>query len=139
LAAPTAQGERIVTPLLLKYGRLFALSLTPSADLCRAGGDSWLYALDAQSGGALAKPALDINKDGKTDEKDKPQQPDKTVAGIQLRGLAKSLLPIQDSKQSLLQIGLSDGNILSLNSPAPPCSGSCKNGNTALNYWQQLQ
>jgi type IV pilus assembly protein PilY1 len=72
-----ALGERIIArPDLLPYTRLVLFtSLIPSdpddADPCETGGGrSWLFALDALTGGAVDHPVFDLNDDHRFDEND---------------------------------------------------------------------
>jgi type IV pilus assembly protein PilY1 len=58
------KGERVISPPLLRFGRVIFNTLEPSiSDPCLQG-SSWLMELDAESGGNLNYSALDINGDG---------------------------------------------------------------------------
>ena len=58
------KGERVISPPLLRFGRVIFNTLEPSvSDPCLQG-SSWLMELDAESGGNLDYSALDINGDG---------------------------------------------------------------------------
>lgn len=63
-------GERQVSTPILRNGRIIFTTLLPSSDACEAGGSGWLMELDAQTGGRLAVPTLDVNDDGIIDEND---------------------------------------------------------------------
>ena len=65
-----SQGERVVTVPHLRHGRVIFTTLIPSADPCSAGGSGWLMELDAATGNMLDYAVLDVNKDGKIDDKD---------------------------------------------------------------------
>lgn len=66
----TAQGERVLSTALLRYGRVIFNTSIPSADPCVLGGAGWLMELDAATGSTLSYSALDMNGDGLFDEKD---------------------------------------------------------------------
>lgn len=65
-----AEGERVTAKARIRGDRVIFTSLIPSADACSAGGTSWLYELDIQSGGRLSYAVFDINNDGQFDEND---------------------------------------------------------------------
>jgi type IV pilus assembly protein PilY1 len=60
----TAQGERVLSIPLLRYGRVIFNTSIPSSDPCTLGGTGWLMELDAATGGNLSYSALDMNSDG---------------------------------------------------------------------------
>lgn len=64
------QGERIVSMPLLRHGVVIFPTLIPNTSACAAGGTSWLMELDQFSGARLPSPPVDLNNDGKVDEKD---------------------------------------------------------------------
>lgn len=66
----TAQGERVLSVPLLRYGRVIFNTSIPSTDPCVLGGTGWLMELDAATGGNLSYSALDMNNDGLFNEKD---------------------------------------------------------------------
>ncbi len=69
--SPTsATGERVVTPSLLRHGRIIFTTLVPSPDVCLFGGTSWLMEIDAVNGASLAKTPIDINGDQKINKDD---------------------------------------------------------------------
>jgi type IV pilus assembly protein PilY1 len=64
------KGERVISPPLLRFGRVIFNTLEPSVgDPCLQG-SSWLMELDAETGGNLDYAALDINGDGEFDSGD---------------------------------------------------------------------
>jgi type IV pilus assembly protein PilY1 len=65
-----AQGERVLSVPLLRFGRVIFNTSIPSADPCVLGGTGWLMELDAATGGNLAYSALDMNNDGLFNEGD---------------------------------------------------------------------
>ncbi|WP_231373883.1 pilus assembly protein [Thioalkalivibrio sp. ALE11] len=60
LDAEDAEGERVVTQPVLIDGRVEFVTLIPFDDPCRGGGTSFLFALDAASGGRPDDPVFDI-------------------------------------------------------------------------------
>ncbi len=63
LDLPTT-GERMVSEMALRAGRLIFVTTIPSSSSCSAGGDSWLMEVNAATGGRLNINVLDINGDG---------------------------------------------------------------------------
>ncbi|VAW83139.1 Type IV fimbrial biogenesis protein PilY1, partial [hydrothermal vent metagenome] len=59
-----AEGERVISPSLLRGDRLIFTTILPSSDPCAAGGTSWLMELEAVTGGRLSTSPFDINNDG---------------------------------------------------------------------------
>jgi type IV pilus assembly protein PilY1 len=76
------QGERVVSPSLLRGGRLIFVSIIPESDPCSFGGTSWLYELDALSGSRLSTAQFDVNGDGKVDKADLVQIMDTNNDGV---------------------------------------------------------
>lgn len=66
-----AEGERSVSRPILRNGRIIFATVIPSESLCGYGGRSWLMEIDAQTGGRIEEPVLDINGDGQIDNLDK--------------------------------------------------------------------
>ncbi|MCK5532998.1 MAG: hypothetical protein KAI85_17305, partial [Halopseudomonas aestusnigri] len=66
----SANGERVVSPPLLRFGRLIFTSIIPSSDPCDFGGRSWLNELDAVTGQRLNYSVFDVNGDGLIDDND---------------------------------------------------------------------
>lgn len=60
---PQLEGEMIVSGMTASGSILFLSSLTPNQDPCQAGADTWLYAVDAFSGGRTRFNVLDLNAD----------------------------------------------------------------------------
>ncbi len=69
LDLPTT-GEKVVDAPILRGGRLIFTTTIPSELPCEAGGTSWLMELDADTGGALNRPVIDLNNDGNFDISD---------------------------------------------------------------------
>ncbi len=59
----TAQGERVISIPLLRYGRVIFATLVPSSDPCEFGGTGWIMEMDALTGGRLTYSVFDLNND----------------------------------------------------------------------------
>jgi len=60
-------GERVVTDVLLRDGRLVVICFTPNPDRCSDGGSSFLMELNSFTGGTSGGTIFDINNDGRID------------------------------------------------------------------------
>lgn len=67
---PRLEGEMIINNMTASGSILFLSSLTPNQDPCQAGADTWLYAVDAFSGGRTRFNVLDLNADRIVDKLD---------------------------------------------------------------------
>lgn len=65
------EGEMIINNMTASGSILFLSSLTPNQDPCQAGADTWLYAVDAFSGGRTRFNVLDLNADRIVDNLDR--------------------------------------------------------------------
>ena len=65
------EGEMIINNMTASGSILFLSSLTPNQDPCQAGADTWLYAIDAFSGGRTRFNVLDLNADRIVDNLDR--------------------------------------------------------------------
>ncbi|MGP0172023.1 pilus assembly protein [Pseudomonas sp. NCHU5208] len=65
-----AKGERVISKATLRSDRVIFTSMTPSRDPCKAGGTSWVMALNITSGSRLNYTYFDTNKDGNLSEAD---------------------------------------------------------------------
>lgn len=120
LYVSSKQGEMVVNPALLVYGKIvFTTLIPPVDDPCSPGGDSWLMVMDAMSGGRPDAAVLDVNQDGKVDEKDnqKPGSgtgPDDVVTGSKQEGIVEVSSIIEtDNDQGILMLG-EKGQIMKL-------------------------
>ena len=66
----TLDGERVVSDVLLRDGRLIVIPFTPHENPCMAGGSSFLMEIDAISGGRSGGIIFDINYEGVIDARD---------------------------------------------------------------------
>ena len=63
-------GERVISDVLLREGRLIVITFTPDSDRCSDGGSSFLMQLDSFTGGNTSGFLFDINQDGIIDSSD---------------------------------------------------------------------
>ena len=68
--ATGAQGERVVSKATLRSDRVIYTTMTPSSDPCKAGGTSFIMAMDLSSGGRLNYAYFDTDGDNVVDEGD---------------------------------------------------------------------
>jgi len=66
----TAQGERIVSNIIYRNGKVIFTTITPTDNPCDFGGESWLMELKAINGARLPFAVFDINSDGGFTEQD---------------------------------------------------------------------
>jgi Tfp pilus tip-associated adhesin PilY1 len=62
--------ERVVQDVLIRSGKAIVISNIPNTNPCAAGGSSWMYEINANTGGRLKAPQFDINNDNVIDEND---------------------------------------------------------------------
>lgn len=62
--------ERVIRDVLIRSGKAIVISSIPNTNPCAAGGSSWLYEINANTGGRLDAPQFDINNDNVIDEND---------------------------------------------------------------------
>lgn len=135
---PTPVGERVVTQALLRYGRVIFLTLIPSADACRAGGESWLMELDAITGGRTATSSFDFNNDDQFDSDDELASGE-VASGVKTSvGITKppAWFKGEDGKDFKVMTGTT-GGIQSLGNKGedvPPGDNSLRR-----TYWRQIQ
>jgi type IV pilus assembly protein PilY1 len=82
----SANGERVVSTPLLRFGRIIFTSIIPSQDPCDFGGTSWINELDAISGARLTYSVFDVNGDGLIDDGDFVQLADGTKVSVGGKG-----------------------------------------------------
>ncbi|HSL41707.1 MAG TPA: hypothetical protein VK857_15145, partial [Desulforhopalus sp.] len=72
LALATGDGpsERLLVKPLAVAGILFAATFIPDADPCRGGGETWLFAMELDSGRPVPLALFDLNRDGVIDQAD---------------------------------------------------------------------
>lgn len=59
----TRAGEMMINPMAARGKTLLLSTLTPNANPCQEGVDSWLYGLDATTGGRTSYNVFDLNND----------------------------------------------------------------------------
>jgi type IV pilus assembly protein PilY1 len=131
-------GERVVSDVLLRDGRLIVIGFTPNPDRCGDGGTSFLMVLNAFTGGNAGKALIDMNGDGKINEKDlvlvelddNDNQINAYLSGLQLPGNLQfpSILQI-DNKIEAVLLSSSTGEIYNLREKAP---------RLGITYWKEL-
>jgi len=68
--AVSGASERVISDPLVVGGVVFFTTFTPAADVCEGTGESWLFALEYDTGMPPAKPVFDINGDEVFDDND---------------------------------------------------------------------
>ena len=61
----------MVSQPLVVGGLVFFTTFIPDENICAGSGETWVFAVDYQTGLAVNVPIFDINKDGKWDDQDK--------------------------------------------------------------------
>ena len=131
-------GERVVSDVLLRDGRLIVIGFTPNPDRCSDGGTSFLMELNAFTGGNADKALIDINDDGIIDEKDLvPAGLDDNdnivrayLSGLKLPGNLQYPTILQLNKKSEVKfMSSSTGDVYSLREKAP---------RLGITYWKEL-
>ncbi len=64
------QGERMVSNVLFRDGRIIFNTLIPQSDPCTFGGSSWIMELNALNGSRLSVSPFDVNNDGNINSSD---------------------------------------------------------------------
>ena len=69
---PASVGtERVISQPLVVGGVVFFTTFIPDENICAGSGETWVFAVDYQTGLAVNVPVFDINNDGKWDNNDK--------------------------------------------------------------------
>lgn len=63
-------GERQISPPILRNRNVIFTTMLPSSSVCEFGGSSWIMELDSTSGGAPAETPFDTNNDGAFNQQD---------------------------------------------------------------------
>jgi Tfp pilus tip-associated adhesin PilY1 len=63
-------GERVVTDVLLRAGKLTVISYVTEGSTCGLAGHSWVMVMDPCTGGRLTEAYFDVNDDGTIDYQD---------------------------------------------------------------------
>jgi Tfp pilus tip-associated adhesin PilY1 len=132
-------GERIISDLVLRDGRLAVVSLRPDPDPCSADASSFYMELNAFTGGSIPEILFDINQDGVIDVADsivagydKNGKPVRIPpAGIQIAGNIQP--PANLRLNQLVEINYmssSTGTVHLLKSPAVQ---------QGVIYWKELE
>ena len=71
LAPGAVGGERVIVKPLVVGGILFFTTFVPDANVCEGSGDTYVFAVDYNTGLAPANPVFDLNGDGNFSDEDK--------------------------------------------------------------------
>lgn len=129
-------GERQITELLLRRGRLVFSSSIPINSACNPSGDSWLFDLKAETGSRLSYTAFDLNEDGAYGKDDmvtitvNGEEVLVPVTGIKTGTSASKTTPILDDEEGCTTKYIQGGNQKVINSFCGPGYGRQK--------WQQI-
>jgi len=117
----TGNGERVVSDVLIRDGKLILITYTPEGTLCGAGGSSWVMQMQACSGARLSalQGQFDVNGDGVINSSDwldiaNPGDPSNwaTVSGRKFKGrLQPPAIIILNKDQEMLYMSSSRGEI----------------------------
>jgi type IV pilus assembly protein PilY1 len=111
-------GERSISNMILRDGRLFISTMAPSANACDYGGTGWLMIVDAAAGSRyLGGAVLDINNDGVIDnldmiDTDGDGEGDTHVTGLQHEsGFTGTVTTVDDGEEVKVVCNTTDGDI----------------------------
>ncbi len=133
LATPSGVGsERVITQPLIVGGVVFFATFIPDGDVCEGNGDTWLFAIDWETGEAVSNEIFDINDNNKFDSGDKSVKDtdgeEKKVSGISIgTGKPSGELIIYND---ILYVGTTD-------QPPKPIKVNLPAQRTRLKSWQQ--
>ena len=98
-----ASGERIVTEVLIRAGKVIVSTLVPSSDPCAYGGDGWVMELDAITRNRADSPALDTNGDNRVDAADRLTLSGQLahVSGVRVGGIPSAPSIVRASDRAL--------------------------------------
>lgn len=82
----TLSGEMMINPMATRGTTLLANTLTPNADPCKEGVDSWVYGLDPTTGGRTRYSVFDMNNDKTIDGNDTYGTSNTVVSGYKKPG-----------------------------------------------------
>ncbi|PIE60927.1 MAG: hypothetical protein CSA29_05995, partial [Desulfobacterales bacterium] len=141
-SASGGPSERIITQPLITSGIVFIVTFVPDGNVCEGGGESWILAVDWETGEVMSDPVFDINGDGSIDDADKTVEDENgvkhEVVGFYLgRGRPSANIAIYGNN---LAVG-GTGGLLSGDAPRPNRDGLIRVNlpaqDTKLKSWQQ--
>ncbi len=71
LAPGVMSSERVIVKPLVVGGIVFFTTFVPDSNVCEGSGDTWVFAVNYNSGTAPTEPVFDLNGDGVFDDNDK--------------------------------------------------------------------
>jgi type IV pilus assembly protein PilY1 len=130
-------GERIVSDLIIRTGKVVIVSFRPEDNPCGTGGNSVIHEMDTCTGGRLFDPQFDINNDGVIDQNDlvnigTEENPEWVVpTGIEAAGRLHppAILRLQTGKTEVKYFSTSLGGIVTV------VEAAAKLGMT---YWREI-
>lgn len=133
LAIPVGTGsERVISQPLIVGGIVFFSTFVPDGDVCEGNGETWLFAVDWQTGEFVSNAVFDINGNGDFDSSDKTVQDtngnSQKIAGVYIgTGKPSGELIIYND---ILYVGTT-------NQPPKPLKVNLPAQRTRLKSWQQ--
>lgn len=82
----TLSGEMMINPMATRGSTLLVNTLTPNADPCKEGVDSWIYGLDPYTGGRTKYSVFDMNNDKTINDSDTYGSGNTVVSGYKKPG-----------------------------------------------------
>lgn len=84
--ASTLSGEMMINPMSARSQTLLVNTLTPNADPCKEGVDSWVYGLDPYTGGRTTFNVFDLNNDRTINDGDTYGSSNTVISGYKKQG-----------------------------------------------------
>jgi len=126
-------GERVISPVIIRDGKLIFISHVPSGEPCSCGGYSYVHEIDACDGSRLSSPAFDIDEDGTIDANDKVSYNGETYvpSGMSFEGKLQSpaILKKKDSDTEIKYFSSSTGEIVTMTEKA---------AKVGVTYWKEM-
>lgn len=134
-----ARGERILSAPVVRKGVVIISSFIPNADSCSAGGQSWLFEVNAFNGSELTGASqFDVNGDQVVDENDQLnwQGQSHNLSAINLQnGMTKASAIITKTDYEVKLFGGSSGTMTQLTEQ----QSQAAEGGIGRKSWQQLK
>ncbi|NTV95210.1 MAG: hypothetical protein HGA75_07295 [Thiobacillus sp.] len=136
LSGGSATGERVVSPALIKYGRVIFSTMIPSTETCSPGGTSWVMELDMLTGSGQTGAVFDLNNDDKFDADDELAS-GRYASGVKSTvGITKTPVWLDNpsGEMAFKELSGTSGNIMTLKNKGQAPVGSAP----VRVYWQQI-